>query len=551
MANQIEAQHHMESGNAFYEDGKYTEACEEYQKANRIDSNYLDAVAWKNWGIALYYLKKYQEAVEKFKKAIEKDPKFVRAYYDLGLALRYLKVYDKAVENYRKAKSIDPDDVYAAYASQALAVLLWKLGKYKEGWNEWEETYDTYERIRQNANQPKEPKEAAKYYQNFGSVLHEVFRDFKGAEDMYSEGLKFDPDNIDILIGQLNLYLEIRDENVNEETTAYWKAWEVYKKTVGILKDKAESAYTLLKLGKLYLIMEDYKEAESYLLKVLDNDKESAETYTNLGILYMLKEDFKQAVQYFKDAVRLDPDSLTRRSSLAKADLKMNLNDKAEAEYKKILRITPYHVESHIGLGEVYTAMGDDGDEDMYDNAIYHFTEGIKISNNKTGSKILKKKEMADTLYSRGYASVKLYETSKTIKDESRLQNAKEDFKNSFKYDPDHHKAKRAKEKIDNRLGYLTPQRIQTFGQWWIFSLSIFVFLINQSIFLIGKPFIIYGKPIDLDVGNYILLTSGSIIFMIIGLYLPQILKLKVGNIELEKSPVQQITTSFGLSRQP
>lgn len=532
-----EAQRHLESGNTFYEEGKYTEACEEYQKANDIDPNYLDDEAWKNWGISLYYLKNYQEAVEKYKKAIEKNSKFVRAFYDLGLALRHLNKYDEAIEKYRKAKSIDPNDIYSTYASHALAVLLWYQGKYKEGWKEWEETCDAYKRIRDKAKELKEP---AKYFQNFGSVLHEVFGDFRGAEDMYREGLEFDTNNIDILMGEVNLYLDMRDENVNEETTAYWKAWEAYKKAECILKNQEEKASTLLQLGKLYLKMEDYKEAEFYLLKALENDKESEETYTNLGVLYSRKEDFKQAVQYFKDAIRQNPCSLTIRSIMADTYLKMNLNGKAEAEYKKILRITPFHVESHIGLGKVYTALGDDGDEDMYCEAIDHFTEGIKISNNRTGFKILKKKDMDDTLYSRGYARVKLYETSKIMKGESLLQ-AKEDFKKSFENDPDHHNASRAKEKIENRLRYLPPQKIQEIGQWGIFLLSLFIFVLTQSIFLIGKP-LIY-------VDYYVLLTFGSMIFMIIGLYLPQIWKLKVGNIELEKSPLQQITTHLEIER--
>jgi hypothetical protein len=58
---------------------------------------------------------------------------------------------------------------------------------------------------------------------------------------------------------------------------------------------------------------------------------------------------------------------------------------------------------------------------------------------------------------------------------------------------------------------------------------------------MIGKAKIIES------VGSYALLTFGSLIFMVAGLYLPQILKLKVGGIELEKKPVEQITTSVSL----
>jgi hypothetical protein len=53
------------------------------------------------------------------------------------------------------------------------------------------------------------------------------------------------------------------------------------------------------------------------------------------------------------------------------------------------------------------------------------------------------------------------------------------------------------------------------------------------------------GKQID--TGYYVLLTFGSLMFILAGLTLAQLLKLKVAGIELEKSAVDQITTSGGL----
>jgi hypothetical protein len=120
---------------------------------------------------------------------------------------------------------------------------------------------------------------------------------------------------------------------------------------------------------------------------------------------------YTKAVQYFDQAEQKDIDDLTViiGSNLAEACLKAKLADRSEAEYKKILGGTALHVESHIGLGEVYTAMGDAGDGDMYDEAIGRSTYG---------SKRLKKKDLSAALYSRGYANVKLYEDSKRPNDE-------------------------------------------------------------------------------------------------------------------------------------
>lgn len=298
--------------------------------------------------------------------------------------------------------------------------------------------------------------------------------------------------------------------------------------------------------GGLYFAIEDYENAEKCLLNTIEKDRELAIAYSNLGIIHLYNEDYKSAIKYFRNAFdKLDREDLMIQSNLAEAYRKAGDVYSAKTEYEKILNITPFHVESYIGLGEVYSALGDGGDEDMYDKAIYNFTHAINISNKKNGSKILKGKELAAALYSRGYAKVGLYEKSKTIMNEGLLRDALKDFKESYKKNPYNHKAKRGMGKIEKRAKILTPQRfIERLGPWAIFLSSFFVFILSQSCF-------IFNKPHSIAISYYGLLTLGSFIFMVTGLYLPQILKLKVGSIELEKSPVEQITapTTLGIRK--
>ena len=504
---------------------KYEEAIEKFRKAIDIEANY--AIAYNNWGIALIKLKRYEEAIEKYQKVIKIDPNYANAHYNWGNALGDLKRYKEAIEKYQKAIQTDAD---YTYAYNNIAYYLWKQGKYKASYEKWENARNVFEQTKQKAKDSNN----ADYFYYFGYMLHGVFGELNEAEKIYNEGLELDHNHIDILTGLVNLYLEKKDEDTEEKTTAHWKAWELYKKAEGILKDQlntAEDALTFLQLGQLHLTMEEYAEAERYLQDALEKDRESAEPYTYLGVLYTRKEDFKMAVQYFESALRRDPDNLTIRSNLAEAYLKAELMYKAEVEYKKILKITLGHVESHLGLGEVYTAMGDAEDEDMYDQAIYHFTEGIKIAQSKKGSKILRKKELAAVLYSRGYARVKLYEASKTIRDESLLHDALKDFKDCFHTDQDHHKARRAKEKIEKMHSRYSPQRLtERVGPLVISLPSLTVFILTQGSFFFGKPI----ESLD-SVGYYALLTFGLLIFMVAGLSLPQLLTLKVAGIELEK----------------
>jgi tetratricopeptide (TPR) repeat protein len=135
--------------------------------------------------------------------------------------------------------------------------------------------------------------------------------------------------------------------------------------------------------------MDESQEAESYLLKALEKDRDVADIYTSLGTLSVSKENFREASNYFNKALKIALDDLDIWSKLAEAYLKLKQLSQAESEYRKILGIAPCHVESHIGLGEVYIEMGDEGESDLYSQAIKHFDKAIKISNERKVSKML------------------------------------------------------------------------------------------------------------------------------------------------------------------
>jgi tetratricopeptide (TPR) repeat protein len=295
---------------------------------------------------------------------------------------------------------------------------------------------------------------------------------------------------------------------------------------------------------------DEKKEAKTKLLKAFAEDPTSAGILTNLGVLCAREKAFKTAIRYFSDGLRMNPGDLNIWSNLAEASLKAALEEKAdpglkeiaEKEFKRILEIAPNHVESIIGLGEVYKAMGDvTKDEDLYLRAIELFLQGIRIADSDVGSKKLKRKELAAAYYSIGYSKVKLYEATKPRGD-SLLHEARDYFTMSFNDDPENYKAKRAVEKLDKRLVLSSSGLVDTFGPWLIFLAAISIFVGTQTM-VMGKQ-----EPFkDLEAGYYVLLSFGSLLFAIAGLYLPQLLKLKVAGIELEKNAVDQIATPGGL----
>lgn len=105
--SQGEAEKLFEQGNRLYEQGRYQEAVESYDKALAIDPKY--AAAWNNRGLALDNLGKHQEAVESYDKALALDPKLAPAWYNRGNALDNLGKYQEAAEALRRALRLDPN----------------------------------------------------------------------------------------------------------------------------------------------------------------------------------------------------------------------------------------------------------------------------------------------------------------------------------------------------------------------------------------------------------------------------------------------------------
>jgi tetratricopeptide (TPR) repeat protein len=68
----------------------------------------MDADAYINKGLSLYYLGNNDEAIECYDKALEINPQNADAYYKKGLSLYYLGNNDEAIECYDKALEINP-----------------------------------------------------------------------------------------------------------------------------------------------------------------------------------------------------------------------------------------------------------------------------------------------------------------------------------------------------------------------------------------------------------------------------------------------------------
>lgn len=582
--NALSAEAHMCRGDALAWMFKYEEAIYSYQKAASADSdasNPMRAAAYGKIAELLYIRRRFDEAADSFSKAITLFDKLEKYYRDktkygkaddakaqcsdmhngLGYTYFELKRYEGAANEF--ALAIEKGGKYP-YAYHSMASLLWSRGKYQEAMKAWREAYYRYdlEARMQEAVGQNWPG----HFLNFGNMLHEIFGEFERAEQMYNETLRLAPYSATARINLLNLYLE-KTETACERVDSYWRAKATYEETTALLSkrlDTADDLESMLMLGELHLAWKDYDQAKEWLEKACQKDekdggvlgyKRTPKPVAGLGVLYARQKKYRKAIACFKEALEIDNDDLSLRSNLAEACLRASQLDEAESEYNRILMVAPQHIESLIGLGELYLALADAGDVDMYDQSVMMFSNALKLAQQKTGSKRLRKKEMATVLYLRAYARVRTFEATKLIRDQRSLFFARDDFRICFKTDPELYHAKRAIEKIDKYMTARSPQRLmEKFGPFIVLLFSSIVFVITQLGFFLDTTKIsslsLFNRANKIDPNHYILLTFGSMLLMIASLYLPQILKLKFVGLELEKSIVDQVATlsTLGIS---
>src|SRR5690606_21135871 len=107
--------------------------------------------------------------------------------------------------------------------------------------------------------------------------------------------------------------------------------------------------------------------------KSLKLNPENAYTLNNLG--FLIDSQFnnpKKAIEYYKKAIDLNPKLVISRINLALTYNKEGKVEKARKEYLKILKISPYDVDAHNNLGNIYRTLRNK------EKAIYHFEKAIE-----------------------------------------------------------------------------------------------------------------------------------------------------------------------------
>ena len=127
MSSNAEAVKFYNEGIGHYNNDKYDEAIERFEKAIEIDKNYADAYNYR--GLAYRRKGEYDEAIKDYNKAIEIDENYVNAYNNRGYTYRRKGEYDEAIKNYDEAIRLNPNDALY-YSNRGYAY--YNKGEYDE-----------------------------------------------------------------------------------------------------------------------------------------------------------------------------------------------------------------------------------------------------------------------------------------------------------------------------------------------------------------------------------------------------------------------------------
>lgn len=275
---------------------KYPEAIEIYESVlaakdnDTIKSNLINA--YISEGFSSLNKKDYSVAVQYFTKATVKNPSSDYAYYGLAKAYRGMDVNDKAGEMYEKAIALNPEKtLYSTEYGEFISDLYSKQVNVSDNSNGNLTEIVIVDSSQQNDNTP----------------TYDVSRN----QDLIAIG----------------------DENYKSKS--YDAAIRNYQDA---LKINPNDEVTLLKLGNVYKIKNDNKNAADFYKKAIFVNPDYQDGWFNLGLIYANEQNLPEAKKSFNRVLQLNPKYAYAYYALAFAAEAESNKEEALKNYKEFLK---------------------------------------------------------------------------------------------------------------------------------------------------------------------------------------------------------------------
>lgn len=262
-----------------------------------------------------YYEKgKYREAAIQFENALQVDGRFAEAHYQLALTQMKLQQWPEAFQHLTRTVEIQPDN-YAAHLDMVNLLLATRPPQLKEA----KEHLDTL--------RDKQPNNADVHvaFANYYAAMN----DLPSALTSMQTALQRDPNRSDLYLNQA--LLQVRAQQWDDAEKSYRKAADLDPK----------SSNALISLGNFYQLRGRFPEAEQLFRRAIDVAPSDPEPRGSMARLYMAENKPDQAEAFLKQAKKDFPDNSVGYRMLGDFYFANSQLEQATAEYTTLYRDHP------------------------------------------------------------------------------------------------------------------------------------------------------------------------------------------------------------------
>jgi tetratricopeptide (TPR) repeat protein len=315
-------------------------------------------------GQSLISEKEFEKGIEELKKAIELDPKHIPTYLTLAQAYMQLKNASAAEQALQQALGADPKSVEATAAMGDFRLL---TGKMDEAEGFYKAAIDLA------------PERDAVYLKLGG--FYQMTRKWNEAEATYQKLASAKPkdENAQLILGEFYKHVGQSDKAL----TSFRRAMEInpssipardrlidHYLTTGKLDEAAQQVQAIFDKNKkdltgryfdarLRLARGKPDEAIEILQGVIRDEPQHAGAHYYLGLAYGTKNDVPQTRRELTEAVKLAPNMVDARTSLAGLHLAEGSYDLAIEQAQAGLRLNGRNLQAATILGDAYLRKND------------------------------------------------------------------------------------------------------------------------------------------------------------------------------------------------
>jgi tetratricopeptide (TPR) repeat protein len=220
-----------------------------------------------NYAVGMGSQKQYAEGAKVLYDIYQMDKKQPdNLYYAASYAVNG-QDYDTALKYYDELKTLNYSGAGTTYLATSLA-----SGKEEPFNSKADRDKMVSLKTHTNPREEKNPSKRGEIYKNIALILMQKNKT-EEAKAAYAEAIKENPDDTSLLVGEANLYLQLKDN-------------DTYKsKVAAILAKNPNNVELIYNMGVVALEGHQPAEAEGYFKKVLEIDPKYANAYMNLAAI--------------------------------------------------------------------------------------------------------------------------------------------------------------------------------------------------------------------------------------------------------------------------